>query len=466
MTRYLQDEFAPVTEEVTALDLTVTGTLPSHLDGRYLRIGPNPSQDPATLAAEGYHWFLGEGMVHGVRLEDGQARWYRNRWVRPREGDFAPNTNVVQHAGRTMALVEAGSPPYELTDELDTVGRCGFAGDLRAGYTAHPHEDPETGELHAISYSWTRGNRVDYSVLDTTGAIRHQVEIEVHGSPMMHDCALTEHHVVVYDLPVTFDIDMVAGKVPRPLRLPARLALNRVVGRNPVSDRVVEAMTRGRDVPTQLPYSWDDDYPARIGLLPRDAADGSAVRWFDIDPCYVFHTLNAFEVPETGEVVIDAVRHDRMFATRFDGPDEGPASLVRFTLDLASGKAREHRFDEHSQEFPRHDERLTGRRHRYGYTVGFTDGRLGDAVLKHDTVTGTTRERRLGAGRLAGEMTFVPSSADAPEDDGVLMGYVHDLARGLSDLVVLDAGTLEDVATVHLPGRVPAGFHGSWAPTA
>ena len=113
-----------------------------------------------------------------------------------------------------------------------------------------------------------------------------------------------------------------------------------------------------------------------------------------------------------------------------------------------------------------HDERLTGRRHRYGYSVGFDGGALGDSVLKHDTVAGTTQERRLGAGRLAGEMVFVPSSADAAEDDGVLMGYAHDRARGLTDLVLLDAGTLDDVATVHLPGRVPAGFHGSWAPTA
>ncbi len=451
MNRYLQDSFAPVSEELTALDLAVTGTLPDHLDGRYLRIGPNPSQDPDQLSADGYHWFLGEGMVHGVRLEDGQARWYRNRRVRPDAGDFAPNTNVVQHAGRTMALVEAGSPPYELTDELETVGRCGFAGDLRAGYTAHPHEDPHTGELHAVSYSWTRGNLVDYSVLDTTGRVRHQVEVEVQGSPMMHDCALTEHYVVLYDLPVTFDIEMVNNEPPRPLR------------RNPLSDRAIDKLARGA-VPTQLPYSWDDDYAARIGLLPRDSVDGSGVRWFDIDPCYVFHTLNAFEVPETGEVVIDAVRHDRMFATEFRGPDEGPASLVRFTLDPASGKAREHRYDEHSQEFPRYDERLTGQRHRYGYTVGFDDGALGDTVLKHDTVAGTTQVRRLGRGKEAGELVFVPSAPDADEDDGVLMGYVHDRERGLSDLVLLDAGTLEDVAAVHLPGRVPTGFHGNWAP--
>ena len=188
------------------------------------------------------------------------------------------------------------------------------------------------------------------------------------------------------------------------------------------------------------------------------------MRWFDIDPCYVFHTLNAFEEPN-GDVVVDVVRHDRMFATDLTGPNEGPASLTRFTLDLGSGKAREHRVDEHSQEFPRHDERLTGSAHRYGYAVGFEGTTLGDTVLKHDLAAGTTAARRLGPGKEAGEFCFVPHSDDAAEDDGVLMGYVHDRTTGLSDLVLLDAGTLDDVAAVHLPGRVPAGFHGNWAPT-
>ncbi len=459
--RYLQDNFAPVGDELTAFDLNVTGTLPDHLDGRYLRIGPNPANDPG----EAYHWFLGEGMVHGVRIEDGQARWYRNRYVRPDAGDFAANTNVVQHAGRTMALVEAGAPPYELTDELETVGRCGFADDLRSGYAAHPHEDPETGELHAVSYCFTRGNRVDYSVLDVDGNVRRQLEIEVHGSPMMHDFALTEHHVVIYDLPCTFDIEMAARSVPRPMRLPAKLTLNRVIGRNPLPDPIVNRVTRGAGVPTTLPYSWDPDYPARIGLLPRTAESGSEIRWFEIDPCYVFHTLNAYEVPESGEVVIDAVRHDKMFATEFTGPDEGPASLVRFTLDLRAGKVREHRHDEQSQEFPRYDERLTGRRHRFGYSIGFEGTVAGDTILKHDVIVGTTATRRLGQGKEASEFCFVPHADDSAEDSGVLMGYVYDRASDRSDLVLLDAETLEDVAAVHLPARVPAGFHGNWAAT-
>src|SRR3984885_5601282 len=114
---YLDDFLAPVSTEVTATDLAVTGHIPDFLDGRYLRNGPNPiaEVDPAT-----YHWFMGDGMVHGVRLRDGQAQWYRNRYVRtpavarilgeqdPSAGrrpaapltSVGPNTNIVSHAGR------------------------------------------------------------------------------------------------------------------------------------------------------------------------------------------------------------------------------------------------------------------------------------------------------------------------------------------------------------------------------
>jgi carotenoid cleavage oxygenase len=452
--RYLEGNFAPVHEETTALDLTVVGAVPEHLDGRYLRNGPNPATDPG----EQYHWFLGQGMVHGVRLLDGRAEWYRNRWVRPVGEDHGPNTNVVEHAGRTLAIVESGPTPYELTFDLDTVGRCDLGGTLdfggSQGYTAHPHRDPETGELHAVSYNWVRGNKVDYTVVGANGTVRHHAEIETHGMPMIHDCALTPSYVVVYDLPVTFDMGMVTTGHPR------------LTQHSP--EWIVDAVARGEQVvnpAAPLPYSWDPDYPARIGLVPREG-DGSDVQWFEIDPCYVFHTLNAYEngAPGSPEVVIDAVRHPRMFASDYTGPNDGVASLVRFTLDLTSGKAREHRYDEHPQEFPRHDERLTGRRHRYGYAVGMVGPAFGDEVLKHDVVAGTSVSRRLGPGREAGEFCFVPTPGSDVEDDGILMGYVFDPSAGQSELRLLDAGTLEDVASVRLPGRVPTGFHGNWLP--
>ena len=267
--------------------------------------------------------------MHGVRLEDGQARWYRNRWVRPDAGDFAPNTNVVEHAGRTLALVEAGSPPYELTDELDTVGRCDFAGTVRRPAT--PPTPTRTRRPASCTRSPTPGPAATSSTtpsLGTTGRVRHQVEVEVHGQP--DDPRLRADRALRRDLRPAGHLRHRAwstGEPPRPLSATAT--------RCPTGP---STSWRAAPSPTQLPYSWDDDYPARIGLLPRDSVDGAGVRWFEIDPCYVFHTLNAFEVPETGEVVIDAVRHDRMFATEFTGPDEGPASLVRFTLDPAVGQ--------------------------------------------------------------------------------------------------------------------------------
>jgi len=162
------------------------------------------------------------------------------------------------------------------------------------------------------------------------------------------------------------------------------------------------------------------------------------------------------------------VRHPKMFATDFNGPNEGAPTLDRWTVDLADGKVRESRLDDHPQEFPRVDERLIGRRHRYGYamqTMAGTGSTAGDALLKHDLVAGGTTAVNLGAGRRGSEFVFVPNAADAAEDDGVLMGFVYDTNTDSSDLAIIDARSLETVGAVHLPARVPNGFHGNWAPT-
>jgi carotenoid cleavage dioxygenase len=477
---YLAGNFGPVATELTTGELSVTGHIPAGLDGRYLRIGPNPlaAADPQT-----YHWFLGDGMVHGVRLRDGKAEWYRNRYVRSgavstalgearREGpthagfDLSPNTNVISHAGRTLALIEAGPLPYELTDELETVGPCDFDGSLRGGYTAHPHRDPVTGELHSLSYFWAWGDRVRYDVIGTDGKVRRSVDIKVHGGPMMHDMALTENYVIIFDLPVAFDRRRAAAMVPRPVRPFARAtlaALSSVAIPGPVAARMA-GTSPGLDYnAAHFPYSWDPDYPARVGVLPRDGAAGD-VRWFEVEPCYVFHALNAYEDGDT--IVVDVVRHPKAFATELRGPSEGPPSLDRWTIDTAAGKVIEGRIDDRGQEFPRIDERLTGRRHRYGYTVGVGD-EGGNCVIKHDLVGGRREIATFDApGGLASEFVFVPTSPESAEDDGVLMGFAYNDRSDTSDLMLLDAGTLETVAAVHLPARVPQGFHGNWAPTA
>lgn len=473
--RYLEGAFAPIRDEHTLTQLDVTGAIPEHLDGRYLRNGPNPVGE---LDPELYHWFVGDGMVHGIRIRDGRAEWYRNRWVRgpqtaralgeqPPKGHFpisgiGANTNVIGHAGKTIALIESGVTNVELTDELDTVGACDFDGTLTGGYTAHPKRDPDSGELHAVSYSMYRGNTVQYSVIDTGGRARRTVDIEVAGSPMMHDFSLTENHVVFYDLPVTFDTGMaVQMTVPRGLRFVSRLVLSALISRVRIPDPISARQPREQTTDRRFPYSWNPRYPARVGVMPREGGNAD-VRWFDVDRCYVFHPMNAYDDGDT--IVLDVVRHPKMFDTNQLGPDEGPPTLDRWTVDLADGKVRESRIDDRGQEFPRVDERRVGRRHRYGYAPSFGDGEAADVLLKHDFIGGTTQSRSFGDGKVLGEFVFEPSSPDAAEDDGVLMGYVYDRRTDRSELALLDAQTLEDVATIRLPHRVPAGFHGNWVP--
>jgi carotenoid cleavage dioxygenase len=199
--------------------------------------------------------------------------------------------------------------------------------------------------------------------------------------------------------------------------------------------------------------------------MPR-AGGNADVRWFDVELCYVFHPLNAYDEDE--RVVVDLVRHERMFATDVYGPAELPPTLDRWTVDLAAGKVVEERIDDHPQELPRLDPRVAGSRHRYGYaphTPTFDHGAVDfGGLLKHDLDAGTTTVRHLGAGQHAGEAVFVPASETSGEDEGWLLSVVYDEGRDSSELLIVDATdfTGPEVARVSLPQRVPFGFHGSW----
>jgi len=443
---YLAGNFGPVAKEVTAYDLPVTGEIPRDLVGRLLRIGPNPvAPDPAT-----YHWFTGNGMAHGLRLEGGRAAWYRNRYVRddsltehfgwppvegPRPetvlGDGVANTNIIGQNGKTFAIVEAGSLPVELSYELETVARTDLGGTLPGGFTAHPHCDPTTGELWAAVYSpaW---EHIQMVVVGADGRVRRTVDVPTPGRPMVHDCMITEKYFILLDMPVVLEI--------------------------PEDGEI-----------SGFPYKWNPSYGARIGLLPREG-EASDVRWCEVDPCYVFHPMNAYDTPD-GKVVMDVARHPKMFATDDRGPNEGPPTLDRWTLDPASGTTKEQRLDDRGQEFPRIDERLVGRPHRFGYMSGFgadsdEHGLSLGGLLKHDLRDGKSETHHEGAQRRFMEPVFVPRSDDADEDDGWVMTYVYDQSTDSSDVVIVHAQDFAGgpVATIHLPQRVPFGFHGNWVP--
>ena len=197
-------------------------------------------------------------------------------------------------------------------------------------------------------------------------------------------------------------------------------------------------------------------------MLPRGGRDAD-VRWFDIPACYVFHAVNAYD--DGPRIVLDVIAHPRMFDRSPLVPNEGSPGLQRWVVDLAGGRVTQESLDDRAVEFPRIDERRTGRPHRFGYAVAYDDdGYPTGTLVKHDLVAGSTLTRDLGPGVNLGEVVFVPRAADAGEDDGVLLGLAYDRARGRSTFVVLDAAGLEPVASVELPVRVPTGFHGNWLP--
>jgi carotenoid cleavage dioxygenase len=335
------------------------------------------------------------------------------------------NTHVVAHGGRIMALVE-NAAPTELTPDLDTVGRFDYGGRLTTAMTAHPKRCPVTGELHFFGYG-VFPPLLTYHRADAAGNLVQSEEITVPGPTMIHDFAITEHSVVFMDLPVVCDPSLLMAKT--------------------------------------MPYRWSDDYGARLGIMPRGAGNADVV-WVDIEPCYVFHVLNAAE-PEPGHLAIDVARYPHLWRGSQDSfPD--PATLHRWSVDVAAGTVKEEPLDDRAVEFPRVDERRVGRPARFGYAVETGPGPDGflmeTALVKYDLARGATKEHRFGPGRTPGEGVFVPVSDGAGEDDGYVLTYVHDAGSDSSELVILDASDFgaSPVATVTLPGRVPFGFHGSW----
>ncbi len=240
---HLRGNWAPVRDERTLTDLRVTGAIPPELDGRYVRNGANP------ITGWSDHPFLGDGMLHGIRLREGRAEWYRNRYVHtPFIDDPAKpvidlesglmdmaaskaNTNIVGHAGRLLAL-EEGHFPYVVDGHLETLGSIDFGGALAGPFTAHPKICPATGEMLAFGYSFLEPY-LTYHRVSADGRLVQSEPITVGAPTMMHDFNVTRNHIVIMDLPAVFDLELAI---------------------------------RG-----EMPITWGRDHAARLGVMPRGA---------------------------------------------------------------------------------------------------------------------------------------------------------------------------------------------------
>ncbi len=426
---WMTGNFRPVSQIVSKTQLDITGEIPAELSGRYFRNGPNPKAHPSA------DWFLGEGMIHGVEIREGKATWYRNRYVetplldveqitnenRMIPGNSLANTHIVGHAGKILALQET-QLPIELTADLETVGPYNFGGKLGRSMTAHPKICPLTGEMLFFAYGIMPPFLTYYRVAGDGAMVQSEV-IEVPAATMVHDFAITENYVLFLDLPMLWDMEKLKQ--------------------------------------SGIPVSYDESYGARIGVMPRAGKSGD-VRWFEVDPCYIYHTMNAFE--HGSEIIFHA---PRMVGYTSVGMANPPVpKLHRWTIDLEAGTVSEDQVDDLGVDFPMTSPSLVGRPHRFGFASEFDTGGT-PYVLgyhKYDMERGTRSCHPLGGGRTGSEASFVPAANAVDEDDGYLISFIYDSASDESELVILNAKEMADppLARIHLRSRVPAGFHGSW----
>lgn len=440
--QFIEGAFAPVGIETLAKtdELKVIGKIPEGIDGLYARIGPDPVNVPNPGI---HHWFAGDGMVHGLRIKDGQALWYKNRWVgtddvqthlnKPalpgnRRGiSRIVNTNIIGHANKLWALVEAGAAPVEMDADLESIKHGLFNSDESLAFTAHPHADPATGDLHSICYDAANPKQIHYVVIDAQGDLIRKVKIPVAHGPMIHDCAVTASQVMIFDLPITFSL---------------------------------RSVIKG----TTFPYVWNNQHQARIGLLSRNG-EAKDVRWFDVDPCYVFHSCNAFD-REDGAVVVDVVVYKRMFDQSTQGPEAQATTFERWVLPKDGKTVERQVLSDKMQEFPRFDERKATQAYRYAYTMGqdLDNPDVSAPIYKYDLETGQQWQYLYGPNHVSSEAVFVPRHDESAEDDGWLFSYVYDTKAHKSSVVILNAAdiTAGPQAVIELPVRVPHGFHGNW----
>ncbi len=453
---YLKGVYAPVREEVTALDLKVEGEIPRDLHGLYVRNGPNPLNAPQGM----HHWFDGDGMLHGIYFENGKAE-YRNRYIRSadhkaeREGALdaggimmpanksrrpttykdTANTDVVLHNGSLMALWYVSGQPVRVDARtLETVRTETFSGRLPGNVSAHSKVDPETGEFVFFDYDLYKPV-MSAGVITRDNELSWFREIELPGPRLPHDMAITENYMVLMDLPVVF---------------------------------TESGLRNGM---------WQIHQPkgqaTRFGVLRKDGTGD--VRWFEADPCYIYHGVNAWE--EGDEIVFFACKMIPNGLT--PDPAFGPyapmvgvlalqAVLHEWRFNLKTGAVTERPVDDRVTEFPVINLDKTGRKSRYSYHVSIPNlqTQLFDGLVKYDLSTGQGDYHPFGAGQFGSEPAYAPKINAKDEDDGYVISFVFDAESGASEALILDAKDFSrpPLARVKLPQRVPTGFHGTWAP--
>jgi len=456
---YLLDGYTPVDTEIHQTDLEVIGEIPDDLNGLYVRNGPNPKHRPSGR----YHWFDGDGMLHALHFRDGTAT-YRNRWVRtagfqrdeeageavysgmmentssnPDGTNFrnlkdTSNTDVVFHNGNLLAMWYLAGEAYKVDPlTLETLGTEDWSGANQGCVSAHAKVDERTGEFLFFDYGPT-APYMWYGVVSPDGVMKHYTPIPLPGARMPHDMWITENYTILMDLPLYAD---------------------------------PEVQSEGRHK-----LIFNRDIPSRFAVIPRFGG-AEDIRWFEAEPCYAYHTINAWE--EGDELVLDFCRTRRPQPP--SRPINGPlqsvleylrldAQYYRYRFNLTTGKTTEGPIDDLNTEFPVINTALLGQKSRYAYNISIENDYtlLFDGLVKYDNETGGSTQYKFGDGRWGSEAPFAPRPGGKAEDDGYLVSFVYDNHTDRSEAVVLDASGMDEVCRVVIPQRVPHGYHACWVP--
>jgi carotenoid cleavage dioxygenase len=456
---------APVHDELVIDRLEVQGELPADLNGLYVRNGPNPYHAPDWR----YHAYDGDGMLHAIRFDRGRAS-YRNRWVgtaalheeraaghplwkglkelpradRPDQPlKNTSNTDVKFHAGRLITMWYRSGLPYAVdTDTLETLGPADYGGALDR-ISAHSRPDEHTGELLWFDYD-VKPPYMRYGVIGPDRKPRHAIEVPLPGPRLPHDMAVTERHTILHDFPLLLDD---------------------------------EAWKLGR-----YKLRFHPEMRTRFGVLPR-YGQASEIRWFEAEPTYMLHVVNAWD--EGDEVVMVGTPY-RMHTDEHGRPDARRLErtihhrqrdfwLYQWRFNLKTGRTTEGPLDDTlNSEFPVINMAYQGRRTRHGYHLVFPYGGreevrfTGIAKVNHET--GAFVHLSEGPAAFYNEPGFAPRDGSRFEDDGYVVTFSWNPLRQRSEVLVFDARDGEfgrgPIARVQLPRRVPNGFHATFVSQA
>ena len=222
----------------------------------------------------------------------------------------------------------------------------------------------------------------------------------------------------------------------------------------------IKRLLQGKSVP----YQWNDQHQARLGILPK-YGHAEQIQWINLDPCFIFHAANAFR-DEHNQIILDVMVHHTDFEHSLHAAyEQQNARLERWTINSKLSAINRIILDSRIQEFPKIDERFTGLKYRYLYTLAFPkNASLFNFLCVYDLEMNKNVTYDFGISWAIGEVVFVPESEQSAEGDGFLMAYLHHLDGEDSKVVILKGNGLDIQlqAEIDLAVLVPLGFHCNW----